>query len=153
MRDVPVGAGTEDLMVFPAAGRTTLQGAPAFERPLRRVEDDIMTPTMPASAAPFAYEGYGRTEHSALTASDLESATVYGRSDDKVGSISSLVVTTEGKITAAVVDVGGFLGIGARSVSMPFADLTVLRKTDGDDVRVYVDATKETLEAMPRHNG
>ena len=105
------------------------------------------------ATSPFSHDGYARAENSALTANDLESASVYGPGDDKIGSISELVVTKEGKITHAVIDVGGFLGIGAHSVSMPFEQVTVLRETGGDDLRLYIDATKEQLEAMPRHEG
>jgi hypothetical protein len=101
----------------------------------------------------FARDGYARADHHALTVDDLRSAKVYGRNDDSIGSISDLVVTTDGTITHAVIDVGGFLGMGARSVSMPFADLTVLRETGGHDVRVYTNASKAQLEAMPRHDG
>jgi len=43
--------------------------------------------------------------------------------------------------------------MGARPVSMKFDDLTVLREDGGHDLRVYIDATKAQLEAMPRHDG
>ena len=62
-------------------------------------------------------------------------------------------VGTDGKITHAVVDVGGFLGIGAHSVLLPFRELHVLRATNGVDVRVHLDTTKEKLKAMPHYTG
>lgn len=138
------------------ANRETLQGAPAYDRPSIRAEDEAMTSTaftLPGAAPIFAHEGYGRADNQALTAADLEKATVYGGDDAKIGSISSLVLAKDGKISAAVIDVGGFLGIGAHPVSMPFGDLTVLRETGGDDLRVYVHATKASLKAMPAHKG
>lgn len=101
----------------------------------------------------FARNGYGRAETKDLTTADVESANVYGRSDETIGSISSLMVATDGKITDAVVDVGGFLGLGAHSVVLPFSELTVLRETNGSDVRVHLDTTKEQLEAMPNFTG
>lgn len=148
-------ADSDDFLLVLMTDRETLQGAPAYERPESRAEDEAMMNTSAnnraGAASPFTYDGYDRAEMHALTVEDLKSANVYGRGDDEIGSISELIVTKEGKITDAVIDVGGFLGMGARSVSMPFADLTVLRKTGGDDVRVYIDATKEKLEAMPRY--
>jgi hypothetical protein len=148
-------AEAADFLLVLMTDRETLQGAPVYERPERRAEDEAMMNTSTnnptGAASPFTYDGYDRAEMHALTVDDLKSANVYGRGDDEIGSISKLIVTKEGKITDAVIDVGGFLGMGARSVSMPFADLTVLRKTGGDDVRVYIDATKTTLEAMPRY--
>lgn len=100
----------------------------------------------------FARSGYNRAETHELTTSDVESATVYGRNDETIGKISSLKVGTDGKITHAVIDVGGFLGMGAHSVLVPFSQLTVLRETDGADVRVHLDTTKDKLKAMPHHD-
>lgn len=101
----------------------------------------------------FVRDGYAKAEVDDLTTADVESVTIYGRNDEKIGSVSSLKVDTDGKITDAVVDVGGFLGIGAHSVVIPFSDLTVLRETNGSDVRVHMDSTKDGLKAMPHHDG
>ncbi len=109
---------------------------------------DMTTPHGPRAS--FTHEGYGAAVRHDLTSEALKSASVYGHDDEKIGSISDLVVGADGKITQAIIDVGGFLGMGARSVSMKFDDLTVLRETDGHDLRVYIDATKQQLEAMPR---
>lgn len=40
----------------------------------------------------------------------------------------------------------------AHSVLVPFSQLIVLRETNGADVRDHLDATKEQLNAMPRHD-
>ncbi|MFN3823752.1 MAG: PRC-barrel domain-containing protein [Pseudorhodobacter sp.] len=111
------------------------------------------TPHDTGNAFGFARDGYARTEAHTLTTSDVESANVYGRDDETIGSISSLKVGTDGKITDAIIDVGGFLGMGAHSVLLPFSQLTVLRETNGSDVRVHLDTTKDKLKAMPQHNG
>jgi hypothetical protein len=100
----------------------------------------------------FVRDGYAKAHIQDLTTADVESAHVYGRNDETIGSISSLKVGTDGKITDAVIDVGGFLGMGAHSVLIPFGQLTVLRETDGSDVRVHLDTTKEKLKAMPHHH-
>jgi len=99
----------------------------------------------------FVRTGYNRAEMHDLTTADLQSATVYGRDDETIGSISALQVGTDGRITDAVIDVGGFLGMGAHSVLLPFRQLTVLRETDGTDLRVHLDTTKARLKAMPHH--
>ncbi|PWK61474.1 PRC-barrel domain-containing protein [Roseicyclus mahoneyensis] len=100
----------------------------------------------------FARDGYAKAHVHDLTTADVESAHVYGRDDETIGSISALKVGTDGKITDAVIDVGGFLGMGAHSVSIPFGQLTVLRETAGSDLRVHLDTTKEKLKAMPHYN-
>jgi len=113
------------------------------------------TPRGAASGGAFGFvrNGYDRAEPHNLTTADVESATVYGRNDETIGSISSLKVGTDGKITDAVIDVGGFLGMGAHSVQLPFNQLTVLRETSGSDLRVHLDTTKDRLKAMPHYNG
>lgn len=97
----------------------------------------------------FARDGYGHVESHALTTKDLENATVFGHGDVVIGSISNLVMGPDSKISHAIIDVGGFLGIGAHAVKLPFRELTVLRETSGHDTRINLDATKERLMAMP----
>jgi hypothetical protein len=143
---------------FRAAPVTPQQGAPAAKGPHVGIKEISMThpSTTPLGATggnafAFARTGYDQADMHSLTTADVESATVYGRDDETVGTISALKVGTDGKITDAVIDVGGFLGMGAHSVQLPFSDLTVLRETDGSDVRVHLGATKEQLKAMPHH--
>ncbi len=99
----------------------------------------------------FVRNGYDKAEVHDLTTNDVESATVYGRDEETIGTISALKVGTDGKISDAVIDVGGFLGMGAHSVLIPFNELTVLRETAGSDVRVHLDTTKDRLKGMPHH--
>ena len=118
--------------------------------------------TQPANTQPgtgtggafaFVREGYDRVEVHDLTASDIEGANVYGRDDETIGSINALMVGMDGKITHAIVDVGGFLGMGAHAVELPFSQLNVQRETGGSAVWISLDTTKEQLEAMPAHTG
>ncbi|MFN3972533.1 MAG: PRC-barrel domain-containing protein [Gemmobacter sp.] len=111
------------------------------------------TPHETGGSFGFVRSGYDMTDAHSLTTADVENAYVYGREDETIGSISSLEVGTDGKITDAVIDVGGFLGMGAHSVLVPFSQLSVLRETNGSTVRVHMDTTKEKLKAMPHHNG
>jgi predicted outer membrane protein/sporulation protein YlmC with PRC-barrel domain len=53
-------------------------------------------------------------------ASKLEGLNVYNNNDEKIGDISELIVDSSGKIQAAIIGVGGFLGIGERDVAVPF---------------------------------
>lgn len=49
-----------------------------------------------------------------------------------------------------VVDVGGFLGIGAKPVAVPMGQLEFMRDEDGD-VHAVTTWTKDELEKMPEH--
>ncbi|MGZ2384262.1 PRC-barrel domain containing protein (plasmid) [Rhizobium leguminosarum] len=83
-----------------------------------------------------------------LTAAVLEGATVYGADDDKVGSVDH--VHGSGRSANVVIDVGGFLGIGAKPVSVPISDLDFMRDEDGD-VHAVTSWTKDRLKEMPEH--
>ncbi|EAQ01164.1 hypothetical protein OB2597_03709 [Pseudooceanicola batsensis HTCC2597] len=88
-------------------------------------------------------------ENTYLTADNLDGARVYDANDEWVGEISELIVTEEGEITDAIIDVGGFLGIGEKPVALKLSDLQILRQDGSDDVRIYTAMAEEELESMP----
>lgn len=98
-------------------------------------------------------EGYADVSVEDMTAEDLTGARVYGSDDEDVGEISELLLTDDGKIDRAVIDVGGFLGMGERSVAVTFDELQIIRTEDGSDIRVYIDSTEEALEQQPEYEG
>ncbi|MBN9023693.1 MAG: PRC-barrel domain-containing protein, partial [Rhizobiales bacterium] len=81
-----------------------------------------------------------------LTAEYLEGATIYGADDHKVGSVSHL--HGAGPTAQVVIDVGGFLGIGAKPVAVPISDLEFMSDEKGD-VHAVTSWTKESLKSMP----
>ena len=83
-----------------------------------------------------------------LTADALEGATIYGPGDEKIGSVSHL--HGSGPTAQVVIDVGGFLGIGAKPVAVPVSQLDFMRDEDGD-VHALTSWTKDQLKAMPEH--
>lgn len=85
-----------------------------------------------------------------LSADNLIGAGVYGSGDDKVGSIADVILSTDGQVDAVTVDVGGFLGIGAKEVALDLDNLVFMR--DGDDLSLYTSLTKEQLEAQPAYD-
>ena len=63
-----------------------------------------------------AYQGDWRT-------SKVVGLNVYNDQNENVGSISDLLTDKSGNIKAAVVSVGGFLGMGSRYVAIPYEKL------------------------------
>lgn len=74
-----------------------------------------------------------RLADSDLTAVALDGATIYGPGDDKIGSVSHLHGT--GPSAQVVIDVGGFLGIGAKPVAVPMHELEFMRDEDVTSMR------------------
>lgn len=95
-------------------------------------------------------EGYAAIAPEALTAEQLTGASVHDATDASIATVSDLVLTSEGQVTDVVLDVGGFLGIGAKSVAIPMERLTIAMR-DGGDVTLWVDMSREELEALPDH--
>lgn len=53
-----------------------------------------------------------------------------------------------GEVTEAVIDVGGFLGMGEHRVAVPVKELVAYRKEN--ELRIYLPWTREQLLALPR---
>lgn len=87
-----------------------------------------------------------RLNSNELILSVLEGATIYGPDDEKIGSVSHL--HGDGATTQVVIDVGGFLGIGAKPVAVLVTDLEFVRDEDGD-VHAVTTWTKDELKTMP----
>lgn len=79
--------------------------------------------------------------------SDLIGTDVVTSTDEKLGSISDVIVERDGSIVAAVIDVGGFLGIGAKPVAVSFDSLTPTPTDNGQ--KIVVALTKEELNTAP----
>lgn len=94
------------------------------------------------------------TMHTPLATSELNDetligATVYGPGDHNVGSVAHLHGT--GPTAQAVVDVGGFLGIGAKPVAIPLSEIRFMRDEDGG-VHGTTTWTKDQLKDLPEHH-
>jgi hypothetical protein len=94
--------------------------------------------------------GYMEVANEELTAETLTGANVHDATDASIAEVSDLVLTEDGQVTDVVLDVGGFLGIGARTVAIPMDRLTVAR-TEAGDVTLWVDMTKDELEMLPEY--
>lgn len=81
-----------------------------------------------------------------MAGSQLVDKTIYAADNSNIGEVADVVMGPNSKVTAVLVDVGGFLGIGERRVSIPIDKL----RLEGD--RLKSDFTKEQINAMPEYN-
>lgn len=160
-------------MPFPATARLMLTAAllaapclalaqanPAVTAPTNpaagtvRPVNPAVDPNAPAAIAPApsatAREAPGVPTplSPALTArprsSQIIGSRLYNDRDQNIGDVDDLLLTPAGPM--AIIQVGGFLGIGGRLVSMPLGEL---RWNSDRDRLVLPGATKEALEARP----
>jgi hypothetical protein len=78
-------------------------------------------------------------------ASGLLGMEVRNRENQKLGEIKDLVMESPGKVSYAVLAVGGFLGIGEKLIALPPRSLQVA--ADGD--YLVLDADKARIQAAP----
>jgi len=70
---------------------------------------------------------------------------VYNDSNERIGSIDDVIVTSDKTVTYAIINAGGFLAVAKHDVAVPVSKLTLV-----DDRLVLPGATKEALKASPR---
>lgn len=167
LRFISDGEDADEYFVVFTSSKAALEGAPEWqdnERRERLMEAREERMAMRAEADRARYrantmaldslerEGYAMVQASDMRASDLIGAPIYGVKDEDVGEISDIIVNRDKNIREALVDVGGFLGMGEKTVAMPMDELRIMQAAeDRDDLRVYVDATQERLENMPEY--
>jgi sporulation protein YlmC with PRC-barrel domain len=78
-----------------------------------------------------------------MRASKLIGSSVYDVQNQDIGSVKDIVVSRSGQISAVVIDVGSFLGMGGKYVAVSMNDL----KTDNN--RLTLGRTKDQLKAAP----
>ncbi len=88
-------------------------------------------------------------EVSELTEANLIGATVFGADDEKIGTVSHVHGT--GPATQVIVDVGGFLGLGSKPVSLTTGQLNFMRDDEGN-VHAVTAWTKDHLLELPEHH-
>jgi len=76
--------------------------------------------------------------------SKVVGSTVYNEANEAVGTIDDLIVTPSETVPFAVLSVGGFLGMDAKFVVVPYSSLVVK-----DKKMVLPGATKDSLKSLP----
>jgi hypothetical protein len=82
--------------------------------------------------------------------SDLIGAKVVNNANETIGEIEDILVDQNGTVHAAVIGVGGFLGVGEKDVAVSFKELKITRdQNDGDIDKVTVNYNKDQLKSAP----
>lgn len=80
-----------------------------------------------------------------VRASHLLGAEVKRVTGDSVGEVKDLIVSADKDIRLAVISVGGVLGVGGKTVALPFAEMMVAP----DGGTLFLTMSQEQLEAWP----
>ena len=107
--------------------------------------------TQPAAAskAPVAGQILVQDANTVLAKQELIGQTVYAVDKAKIGSISDLILSKDGKtVEGFLIGVGGFLGIGEKSVALKMERLKMTAGPDGT-LQLAMDMTKDELSNAP----
>jgi sporulation protein YlmC with PRC-barrel domain len=112
------------------------------------------TPTEPAArnapAARPANVAPTQEMKGAWNVKDFFQTNIYNMAGEKIGDVNDIVVDESGKVTAVVIGVGGFLGIGEKEVSMKPDEIK--RMVYGNGKTYFtVNATADQLKAAPAY--
>jgi sporulation protein YlmC with PRC-barrel domain len=109
------------------------------------------TATAPAATADSAATGSYLTAQSPdqVSANTYIGQSVYNGNNESIGKVTDLIMQKQGGIVAAVVGVGGFLGIGQKNVAVPIGNVTVAQNTQDGTVKLTTSETVDTLKAAP----
>ena len=163
-----VEATKEGLQALPDFNRKAYDPAPAAAANGAATDaTGTETPMTPAPAdqtaeVPAVAPDAGQTaaiDKSALTevpagelrTEELVGTTVYGADDARVGEIGDIALTPDNKADAAIIDVGGFLGIGEKEVAVAMDNLKFMADKDGKKY-LYTTFTKDQLEAQAAYD-
>jgi sporulation protein YlmC with PRC-barrel domain len=105
----------------------------------------------PAASDRHAGERFLPSMSEAALASQIIGETVYASTAEDaeaIGEVNDLIVGTDGEIDAAIVAVGGFLGVGEKNVAVSYGDLRLTTEDDGSQY-VVLETNKEELETAP----
>ncbi len=86
-----------------------------------------------------------------LSAEKLIGAEVKVADDTQIGTIADAILNKDGKLEAYIIDVGGFLGVGAKPVAMDAKSVQVMADASGK-MMIYSPFTKEQLEKQPAYD-
>ena len=139
----------------PAAPTQAAPADPAAPKP--PVTPDVTKPAGDAAQAPAPAPTTDTAQASYLTeqAPDQVSAntyigqSVYNANNESIGSVNDLILKKDGGMVAAIVGVGGFLGIGEKNVAVPMDKITIAQNTQDGSVKLTTSETAESLKAAP----
>jgi sporulation protein YlmC with PRC-barrel domain len=108
-------------------------------------------PPQAPAAAPRQSAGPAAQIHRSLptdsaTVTHWYKQNVYDPADNKIGEIMDVLVDRNGKITALIVGVGGFLGMGEKDVAVPFNSVRTTTKGN-NKWYLIMNSTKDALKS------
>lgn len=129
----------------------TAPATPDVTKPAPQMPQSDAQAPAPAPTTTTARAGGYLTEQSAdqISARTYMGQSVYNGQNESIGSINDLVLMKQGGVVAAVVGVGGFLGMGQKNVAVPFEKITATQNAEDGTIKLTTTETADTLKSAP----
>jgi len=160
--DVPPAPATASDTMAPAPTAPATAEAPATTEQPATAKTTAKTSKPATAEAPAA--ATDQTKTAAIDKSQLKEipageirsealvgTTVYGANDENIGEIGDILLSTDGKVDAVIIDVGGFLGVGEKEVAVGMDNLAFMTDKDGNRY-LYTTFSKEQLDAAAAYD-
>lgn len=153
-RQALLGSGLISLLVLgflnlpPSASAQASEPQPGIQAPAQSVEGTDQ-PDITNSLDVVPDDG----SKSTLVLEGGEAGSILGKevrstANEKLGRIVDVIVDRTGATRAAVIDFGGFLGVGSRKIAVAWGIL-MFSGSGGDEDRITVQTTRDRLNAAP----
>jgi hypothetical protein len=143
-KDHPAAAVATAIAVIALAAAIPLSMAEDSPAPARTGPPEIGAPSTPSDAAP-AVPILESRELQGILGKEVVSA-----AGENMGRIVDVVVDRSGLVRAAVIDFGGFLGVGSRKIAVDWTALRFPRPGDRAG-RVTLEFTRDQVKAGPEY--
>ncbi|MGT2455521.1 PRC-barrel domain-containing protein [Cupriavidus basilensis] len=130
--NLPSAARLSTLVLVLSAGGLVASGATAQDAPIAGKATLGVTVT----EAQLVATGW--------RASKMIHADVYNEKNEKIGRVDDLIVAPDGSLSAAIIDVGGFLGMATHRVAIPVQHFKRMAPK-----AILPGANKEALKKLP----
>ena len=137
------GVSVAALTVLLGATVAMAQTSPPAQRPAATPPATTEVPKTPVTGQILVQDA------NTVLAKEFIGLTVYAPDKAKIGSISDLILSKDAKtVDGFIMGVGGFLGIGEKSVALKMDRLQISHNGDGS-VQLMMDVKKEELANAP----
>lgn len=111
-------------------------------------DPEVNTVTVgPGEGTPIPGTIFQQSQNTPLASTLMDVDVVNGEGED-VGDVVDLLLTSEGALHGVVMEVGGFLGIGEKTIAVEFARMEIVRNEDGEYV-FRLNATEDEVDDAP----
>ena len=131
------------MLIATSAAHSAGQGNPLLQKPGASQEDAIQGPS-------------GTLREPTVTVFDHQEVQgILGRevrsdANEKMGRIVDVIVDRNGQVRAAIIDFGGFLGVGSRKIAVAWSALRFL--PDAKNVeRIGLELTRDQVQGAPEY--